>query len=983
MSRLVSWPNALAVGLASSVSCVQAASHGHPQPLRAPSALPALPAVPVLMPAVELPEPVAVPADNKTLPPQRLSQALIALGLSDLRFPAGLMWQRASAIGKQSDERKALLLILSESLPANASARADREGLIAWLSTQPITGREPIPEGDPRYLNIHPELDPVLGAGDQIKWTEIPGKVAVVGGSGAPCAVHYLPDLPVRAYLQACLPGIELNRILLVAPTGTVREVSVADWGNGEEPTILPGSYLWIPIPGLLEADQQALAGQLGMLGPFLGSPDPVPTAANADAADKVVSTTREPDLLARPLTALTPSSSDWGNVGLLQTPTARMRPVGSVSATISHVQPYTRLSIMLQPFEWLEGGFRYTDIANRPYIIGDTTGQSFKDKSIDLKLRLHQETATTPEVALGLRDLAGTGLFSGEYFVASKRYQQFDFSLGMGWGYLGERGDINNPLRLISDEYRYRPMATPGGSNRTDYFRGPMSPFGGVEWFSQQAPYSLKLEYDGNDYKNEPLGNHFDSKIPFNVGATYRPYNGIELQAGIERGDTVSLGLTLYDNLSLQGVAKLDDAKPVVIKAERPAADHVTDWAVVAQRIEKQVGAHVYDVRTQEGLVTVDISSPNAVYQRPQIEQIGRILHDEVPADVDWFTVAYKNGGLKTQDVTISRRALSAKATAWQPVDERESMLTAETPATVTDRSTTVYSKTPERFSYNLGLDYDQIIGGPNAFLVFGVDALAKASYTFDTHNWLSGSASLRLFDNYNKLGSDGPSGLPRVRTEIREYLTDSDVNMRDFQYNHSVQLGDDQFALFYAGYLERMFAGFGAEWLYRPFGSTVAFGLDINQVQQRDFAQDFGLQSYRVTTGHMSLYVDTGFEDILATFKVGQYLAGDRGGTIDLSRVFRNGAVMGAYATLTDASAAAYGEGRFTKGIYVQIPFDALLTSSNRNYATANWTPLTRDGGAILNRAYTLYGLTDMRSPRTLGFTPAEKSNANTPTP
>ena len=39
------------------------------------------------------------------------------------------------------------------------------------------------------------------------------------------------------------------------------------------------------------------------------------------------------------------------------------------------------------------------------------------------------------PQIAVGLSDFAGTGLFSGEYLVASKRYGSFDFSLGMGWG--------------------------------------------------------------------------------------------------------------------------------------------------------------------------------------------------------------------------------------------------------------------------------------------------------------------------------------------------------------------------------------------------------------------------------------------------------------------------------------------------------------------------------------------------------------------
>jgi hypothetical protein len=58
-------------------------------------------------------------------------------------------------------------------------------------------------------------------------------------------------------------------------------------------------------------------------------------------------------------------------------------------------------------------------DVSNQlygPAIAGD---QTYKDKSFDVKLRLMQESAWLPQLAVGIRDLAGTGLFAGEYVVA------------------------------------------------------------------------------------------------------------------------------------------------------------------------------------------------------------------------------------------------------------------------------------------------------------------------------------------------------------------------------------------------------------------------------------------------------------------------------------------------------------------------------------------------------------------------------------
>ena len=56
-------------------------------------------------------------------------------------------------------------------------------------------------------------------------------------------------------------------------------------------------------------------------------------------------------------------------------------------------------------------------------------------------------------------------------------------------------------------------------------------------------------------------------------------------------------------------------------------------------------------------------------------------------------------------------------------------------------------------------------------------------------------------------------------------------------------------------------------------------------------------------------------------------------------------------------------FGEGGFDKGLYLAIPLDAFFTFSSRDSTTLRWQPLTRDGGARLNRQYELYDLTQER--------------------
>ena len=58
----------------------------------------------------------------------------------------------------------------------------------------------------------------------------------------------------------------------------------------------------------------------------------------------------------------------------------------------------------------------------------------AFGDRSYEVKARLLRERNILPEVALGVRDLLGTGVWEGEYFVASKKVNDFDLTAGLGW---------------------------------------------------------------------------------------------------------------------------------------------------------------------------------------------------------------------------------------------------------------------------------------------------------------------------------------------------------------------------------------------------------------------------------------------------------------------------------------------------------------------------------------------------------------------
>ncbi len=690
-------------------------------------------------------------------------------------------------------------------------------------------------------------------------------------------------------------------------------------------------------------------------------------------------------------------TASEWGGIGLLQTPTARMAADGDIAFTASHNSPYSRYNLTMQPFPWLEGSFRYINVSNIRYGVPNLSGdQNYKDKSIDFKVRLWQESRWLPDVSFGVRDLGGTGFFSSEYLVASKRFGTFDASLGLATGYIGNRGDFSNPLGIIDDKFKdRRPIARSGTDQAgkfglSNMFKGPVGIFGGVTWQTPLDSLQVKVEYDGNDYKREPRENNLTQRTPINVGLVYVPNRNVELTAAWERGDAAMFSLTLRGNPGhASTAAKPFDPPPVRLaraeertaNAPSPAASGASgaspgaianavpadshDWQAIAASLRSNAGIRVDSISRRGSELFVD--GYQTRYFRPAkgLGRAGRILSNSLGDEYDWYTLRYTRLGMPIVDMSVNREALEGRLNG--EVSEEVLRRSTELQAPDAVNREVLYSARNRPFGGGFNIGYRQNLGGPDGFILYQVAANYSGSAFFRPDMWLTGTVSANLLNNYDKFKYNAPSRLPRVRTDLRQYTVTSDFTMPNLQFNAARRLGRDTYGIAYAGYLEWMYAGVGGEVLYRPVGEPWALGANLNWVKQRDYDQHFGLRDYSVTTGHVSLYYSfDARERIVGTLSMGRYLAGDYGATLNIARVFDNGVTMGAYATKTDVSAAEFGEGSFDKGIYFSIPFDNILPRSTRGRANINWNPLIRDGGAMLLRKYPLYGITGERDER-----------------
>ncbi|MGM8569358.1 YjbH domain-containing protein [Enterobacter hormaechei subsp. hormaechei] len=661
------------------------------------------------------------------------------------------------------------------------------------------------------------------------------------------------------------------------------------------------------------------------------------------------------------------PSQSDFGGTGLMQMPDARFGREGEFSVNYRDNDQYRFYSSSVVLFPWLEGTIRYTDVRTRKYS-GDedfSGDQSYKDKSFDFKVRLWEEDYSLPQVALGKRDIAGTGLFDGEYLVASKMAGPVDFTFGIAWGYPGNSDNVGNPLCHDNNKYCTRGESHDAGDiSFSDMFRGPASLFGGLQYQTPWQPLRLKLEYDGNNYADDFAGSLKQSSH-INVGAVYRVADWADLNLSYERGNTLMFGFTLRTNFNDLRPTLRDNPKP----AWQPApAGETLDYTSAANQLTALKYNAGFDAPEilQHGN-TLYMTGEQYRYRDPReaVDRANRIVINNLPDGVDTIAITQQRDHLPlvtTQTDVASLR----KQLIGQPLGQEETLKQQRVEPVDTTAFGRGYRIRADRFSYSVKPTLAQSLGGPEDFYMFQVGVMASANYWLTDRLLLDGGVFANLYNNYDKFKSSllpADSSLPRVRTHIRDYVS-NDVYINNLQANYVDALGHGFYAQIYGGYLETMYGGVGAEALWRPLDSDWALGVDANYVKQRDWDDMMRFTDYSVPTGFITAYWNPAkLNSVLMKLSVGQYLAKDKGATLDVAKRFDSGVTVGVWAALTNVSKEDYGEGGFSKGFYISIPLDLMTIGPNRNRAVVSWTPLTRDGGQMLGRKYQLYDMTSER--------------------
>ncbi|ETX29677.1 YjbH domain-containing protein [Roseivivax isoporae] len=654
------------------------------------------------------------------------------------------------------------------------------------------------------------------------------------------------------------------------------------------------------------------------------------------------------------------PSFNLYGLPGLVDMPTAEMASDGTLALTVGQFGNTTRGTLSFQLLPRVIGSFRYARLQDSTLDPRD----DYFDRSFDIRLQLLKESDWLPAVTVGLQDFAGTGLFGGEYLVATKEIVPgLRVTGGLGWGRLGSHNVVGSTGT--------RPANDIGLGGTVDYerfFRGDAGFFGGVS-YDVTDRLRVKLEYSSDDYELEQSTSPFERSSPWNFGIDYMFRNGTQLSLYHVYGTEIGAQITLATDLKSAPVPGGNEGAPLPVQPRSAESAVDLGWtgnSVAQTRARESLdqllddeGIGLEGLRLEAGRATARIQNRkyNAVPQA--IGRTARAMTRALPGSISEFVIVTTEDGLPGSAVVLDRADIETlEFDAASAIEDRARIVDAAglTPAPFPDE----YPKLEWSFSpfvRTSAFDPDEPLRVDYGLRVSG-EARLTPSFI------LAGAVSHKLGGNIGdgRINTATP-GVPAVRTNYTLYAREADTAVDYLTLSHYAHPVEDFYTRVTAGYLERQYAGISTEVLWKPVDSRLGLGGEVNFIRQRDYDGGFGLRDNETITGeipevngHLSAYYDIGW-GFHGQVDVGRYLAGDYGATVSIDREFDNGWRVGAFATFTELSADEFGEGSFDKGIRVTLPLNWAIGSANRRAETVVIKPITRDGGARLSVRGRLY--------------------------
>jgi hypothetical protein len=646
-------------------------------------------------------------------------------------------------------------------------------------------------------------------------------------------------------------------------------------------------------------------------------------------------------------------SASDFGTIGIIDIPSARMLDDGTLKATLSFQKIANITNITYQATPWLQTTFRYTIFNPDNPIRNSKDVDGLNDRSYSVKLRMAKEGKYKPQIAIGLKDILGTGAWGSEFIVASKKMNNFDISMGFGWGRLSENNRIKNPFNGKDISHiggNYGGGGEYGGKLRSNsFFKGEyIGIFGGIDYKISNSNFSFLAEYNSDSYKREIIAKTISDSSPLSYGIKWKGADSFNIALTYQQGNQVGFLLSSKINTKKSSFRPKNDifysSYDGYQLSGAPKSLNLNSWydRLFYDMDRSGLLLRTAKIAPENSQVTIEISNFRYNLVADAIQKALTLSQIHVPRDIKNINIIINENGHRVAMIAFDQNNYSPR----NQVD-RIKLLEGRK---ITNPTDFTKISTP-RIGFDVNLS--------SKFQLFDPDNPAKYQVYLKTgavvslpKNWnIFGSFALDIYNDFD-LNNMGPqSALPNVRTDINRYLVEGSTGIDSLYLEKKSTINKNLHYRAYIGILESMYSGVGGEILYQPIRSRFALGGTMSMVKKRGYKRNFELLDYKVMTGFVSMYYASPFYNYDLALHLGRYLAKDRGATIEIRRTFDNGFSVGAFATLTNVSATDFGEGSFDKGLYFKIPLNALTKNNTKTSYSTILRSIQRDGGQKLD--------------------------------
>jgi hypothetical protein len=648
---------------------------------------------------------------------------------------------------------------------------------------------------------------------------------------------------------------------------------------------------------------------------------------------------------------------NDFGVGGVLDVPSARMAPENTFTSTYSRKDAADIYAIAYQPLPRLEMSFRYTifNAREKSPILGTrcNVNASFcdgiRDRSFEVKWSILDESEHLPEMSIGLRDIIGTGAWSSEYLVVSKRWGNLDLSAGFGWGRLAERRVAVNPLTKISESFVIREgfSGVGGELSLKSYFRGAdMGAFGSVRYSIPALQLDLLAAYNSDSYAREVALGTIEPPDALSFGLEWEATPGVRLALSRQQGG-IAFKLSAALDTGLSAPRKLPNGfgawgRAAPARSVAQGEGWFPRMAGDAEASGVLLRAIQFD---DNGVLRLRYSNMTYQVEADAVDRVMHLVDQYAPRSVQSVELTGDSLGLPTHTVRIARSYGDRDLAGLLP------------PAIAIDRPVEIAQPSEtRRFRYpngavGAGLVARTFLFDPDAPFLYQVSLNLRGVADLGDGWNVEGTWVQNLSSQFGRIQRDGDSLLPPVRTDLKRYLQEGKSGIDRLVVVKRGKIGRDLYYQTFGGILEEMYSGVGGEVLWRRADLPLAFGANVMAVRQREYDKMFGLRDYKTVTGHVSAYWATGFHNFDVAVHAGRYLAKDVGATLEIQKRFANGWSVGAFATLTDVPFDVFGEGSFDKGLIFRIPFDLYGPRNTQGGYRTILRSINRDGGRMID--------------------------------